>query len=56
MQQELADESEYQGMEMNKSKRNVMVENDTPIYMSATIGSRTLNATSTWDRESAPET
>ena len=32
MLQELADESENQGLKMNKSKTKVMMENDTPIY------------------------
>ena len=33
MLQELADESGNQGLKMNKSKTNVMMENDTPIYV-----------------------
>ena len=49
IQQELADESENQGLKMKKSKTKVMLENDTPTYMSTTLRSRTLNATSTWD-------
>ena len=52
---ELADESENQGLKMNKSKIKLMMENDTH-YMSTTFRSRTLNATSTWDRDTAPET
>ena len=36
MLQELADESENQDLEMNKSKTKVMMENDTPIYMTTT--------------------
>jgi len=55
MLHELADETENQGLKMNKSKRNVMMENDTPIYVNNTR-SRTLKATSTWDRNTAPET
>ena len=33
MLKELADESENQGLKMNKSKTKVMMENDTPIYV-----------------------
>ena len=33
MQQELADESENQGLKMNKSKTKVMMENDIPLYV-----------------------
>ena len=47
--QELADESDNQGLKMNKSKTNVMMETDT------TLRSRTVKATSTWDRDTAPE-
>ena len=36
MLQELADESENQGLKMNKSKTKVMRENDTPIYVNNT--------------------
>ena len=36
MLQELADESENQGLTMNKSKTKVMMENDTPIYVNNT--------------------
>ena len=50
MLQELADESDNQGVKMNKSKTKVMSETDT------TLRSRTLKATSTWDRDIAPET
>jgi len=32
MVQELAAESKHQGLKMNKSKTNVMIENDTPIW------------------------
>ena len=55
MLQELADESENQGLKMNKSKTNVMMET-TYQYTSTTPRSRTLKATSTWDRDTAPET
>ena len=41
---------------MNKSKTKVMMETHTQIYMSTTPRSRTLKATSTWDRDIAPET
>ena len=34
---ELAAESENQGLKMNKSKTNVMMENDTPIYVNNTL-------------------
>ena len=58
MLQELADESENQGLKMNKSEIKVMMENGTSIYtcMSTTLRSRTLKATSIWDRDTAPET
>ena len=36
MLQELADESENQGLKMDKSKTKVMMENDTPIYVNNT--------------------
>ena len=36
MVHELADESENQGLKMNKSKTNVMMENDIPIYVNNT--------------------
>ena len=36
MLQELADESENQGLKMNKSKTKVMMEIDTPIYVNNT--------------------
>ena len=36
MLQELADESENQGLKMNKSKTNMMMENDTPIFVNNT--------------------
>ena len=36
MLQELADESDNQGLNMNKSKTKVMMENDTPIYVNNT--------------------
>ena len=51
---ELADESDNQGLKMNKSKTKVMMKTDQ--YMSTTLRSRTLTATSTWDRDTAPET
>ena len=53
MQQEFADESEYQGLKMNKSKTEVMMEND--MNMSTTLRSRTLKATYTWNRDTAQE-
>ena len=58
MLQELADESENQGMKTNKSKTKVMMENDVLIYIyiSRTLRSRTLNSTYIWDRDVAPET
>ena len=55
MLQKLADESENQGLKMNKSKTKVMMENDTPIYVNNTQIVN-VKATSTWDRETAPET
>ena len=55
MLQELADESENQGLKMNKSKAKVMMENYTPIT-TPTLRSRTLKGTSTWDTDRAPET
>ena len=33
MLHELADESDNQGLKMNKSKTNVMMETDTPMYV-----------------------
>ena len=33
MLHELADETENQGLKMNRSKTKVMMENDTPIYV-----------------------
>ena len=33
MLRELADETENQGLKMNRSKTKVMMENDTPIYV-----------------------
>ena len=36
MLQELADDSENQGLKMNKSKTKVMMENDTPMYVNNT--------------------
>ena len=55
MLHELDDESENQGLKMNKLKTKMMMENDTPI-MSTTLRSRTLKVTSTWDSDTAPET
>ena len=56
MLQELADESDKQGLKMNKSKTKMMMENVTSIYINNTqIENRTLKATSTWDRDIAPE-
>ena len=52
MLHEIADESDNQGVKMNKSK--VMMDTDTPIQVNNR--SRTLKATSTWDRDIAPET
>ena len=43
MLHELADETENQGLKMNRSKTKVMMENDR------------LKATSTWDRDTAQE-
>ena len=50
MLQELADESGNQGLKMNNSKTNVTME-PTHQYMSTKLRSRTLKATSTWDRD-----
>ena len=36
MLQELADESENQGLTMNKSNTKMMMETDTPIYVNST--------------------
>ena len=36
MLQELAGDNENQGLKMNKSKTNLMMENDTPIYVNNT--------------------
>ena len=36
MLQELADESDNQGLKMNKLKTKVMMETDTPIYVNNT--------------------
>ena len=36
MLQKLADESDKQGLKMNKSKTKVMMETDTPIYVNNT--------------------
>jgi len=47
MLQVLADESENQGLKMNKLKTKVMMESDTTIIMSTTLRSRTLKATPT---------
>ena len=52
--QGLADESENRGPKMNESKTKMMMKNDTPTYLSAT--QRTLKATSSWERDTAPET
>ena len=38
------------GLEMNKSKRKVIIENDTPIHVHTT-----QKAPSTWDNDSTPE-
>ena len=54
MLQELADESKNLGLKMTRSKTKVMMENDT--HMSTTLGSRKLKATTTWDRDTEPET
>ena len=54
MLHELADESENQGLKMNKYKTNVMMENDTTIYYN-NLQTRTLKATSTWETDTAPE-
>ena len=56
MLQEFADENKNQGLKMNKSNTKVMMENDTHQYRSTTLKSRSLKATSTWDRDTAPET
>ena len=49
------DESENQGMKMNKSKIKVMMENDTPVHVN-NLRSRTVKATYIWDRDTSPET
>ena len=55
--QELADKSENQGLKVYKSKTKVMMENYTYQYIiSTTLRPRTLKATSTRDRYTAPET
>ena len=56
MLEELADESENQGLKMNKSKTKVMMENNTPVRIISTAPrSRTLKVTSVWDRDTASE-
>ena len=52
MLQELADESDNQALKMNKSKTNVMMENEHQ-YLSTTLISGPLKATSTWNRDTA---
>ena len=52
---ELADENENQCLKMTKSKTKVVMET-THQCMSTTLRSRTLNATFTWERDTAPET
>ena len=55
MLQELADESDNQGLKMNKSKTMMMIEKTHP-YLSTTFRSRPLKATSTWEINIAPKT
>ena len=55
MLKELADDGENQGLNMTKSKTKVLTET-THQYMSTTPISKTVKATSTWDRDIAPET
>ena len=55
MLQEFADESENQGLKMNKSKTKAMIENDTPMYVNNTQTENVESYTSTWDRDTAPE-
>ena len=50
--QGLVDESDNQGMKMNKSKTKVMMENDTPIYVNNTQ----IENIKSWDSDTAPET
>ena len=52
MLQELAAESENQGLKMNKSKTKMMMENDTPTHVNNTQ----IDNVETWDRGTAPET
>ena len=56
MLQELADESDNQGLKMNKSTKKVIMETDTPIYANNTQIENVESYTSTWDRDTAPET
>ena len=55
MLQELADQSENQGLKMNKSKTKVMVENESHKYVNNSQIEK-LKATSTWDIGTTPET
>ena len=50
-----ANESENQGLNMYKSKTKLMTETDTPVYVKKTLRSRTLKATSTWDKDKAQD-
>ena len=53
MLHELADESKNQGLNVNKSKTKVIMENDTSMYVNKT--QRTLKTTSTWNSDTASE-
>ena len=55
MLQDLADESENQGMKMNKSKTKMMMENNTPIYANNTQ-IENVESYIYWNRDTAPET
>ena len=46
---EFADESENQGLKMNKSKTKAIIENDTQVE-------NVESYTSSWDRDTVPET
>ena len=52
MLQDLADDSEIQGVKMNKSKTKMMMENDTPIYVNNTQ----IEDIESWGRDTAPDT
>jgi len=55
MLQELDDESENQGLKKNKLNTDVMIENDTQIYVNNTQVENDESYVS-WDRDATPET